>query len=147
MSDRVEDNVNTHSLLSDSRITDLRIANLSGIPMRKVSIIRLDTNQGLVGYGEVRDGASETYALMLKRHLIGENPCSVDKLFRKIKQFGHHARQAGGVCGIEMALTDLAGKGVCGCPPTNWQAASFAIRYCAIAIRPPKKMAGRLESV
>ena len=41
---------------------------------------------------------------------MGENPCNVDKIFRKIKQFGHHARQAGGVCGIEMALMDLAGK-------------------------------------
>ena len=110
MSDRVEDNVNTNSRPSELKITDLRIANLSGIPMRKVAIIRLDTNQGLVGYGEVRDGASETYALMLKRHLVGENPCNVDKLFRKIKQFGHHARQAGGVCGVEMALMDLAGK-------------------------------------
>ena len=26
------------------------------------------------------------------------------------KQFGHHGRQAGGVCGVEMALMDLAGK-------------------------------------
>jgi L-alanine-DL-glutamate epimerase-like enolase superfamily enzyme len=34
----------------------------------------------------------------------------VDKVFRKIKQFGFHARQAGGVCGVEMALMDLAGK-------------------------------------
>jgi L-alanine-DL-glutamate epimerase-like enolase superfamily enzyme len=34
----------------------------------------------------------------------------VDKVFRKIKQFGFHARQAGGVCGVEMALWDLAGK-------------------------------------
>jgi L-alanine-DL-glutamate epimerase-like enolase superfamily enzyme len=34
----------------------------------------------------------------------------VDKVFRKIKQFGGHARQAGGVCAIEMALMDLAGK-------------------------------------
>lgn len=110
MSDRVEDNVNTYSRPSELKITDLRIANLSGIPMRKVAIIRIDTNQGLVGYGEVRDGATEMYALMLKRHLIGENPCNVDKLFRKIKQFGYHARQAGGVCGVEMALMDLAGK-------------------------------------
>ncbi|MDE0324210.1 MAG: mandelate racemase/muconate lactonizing enzyme family protein, partial [Candidatus Poribacteria bacterium] len=39
-----------------------------------------------------------------------ENPCNVDKIFRQIKQFGHHARQGGGVCGIEMALMDLAGK-------------------------------------
>ncbi len=47
---------------------------------------------------------------MLKSRLLGENPCNVDKLFRKIKQFGHHGRQGGGVCGVEMALMDLAGK-------------------------------------
>jgi len=29
---------------------------------------------------------------------------------RKIKQFGGNSRQAGGVCGVEMALWDLAGK-------------------------------------
>ena len=110
MADRMEENVKTYSRPSDLKITDLRTANLGGIPMRHVAIIRLDTNQGITGYGEVRDGASETYALMLKRHLIGENPCNVDKLFRKVKQFGHHARQAGGVCGVEMALMDLAGK-------------------------------------
>ena len=34
----------------------------------------------------------------------------MDKIFRKIKQFGHHARQGGGVSGVEMALWDLAGK-------------------------------------
>ena len=47
---------------------------------------------------------------MLKSRVLGENPCNVDKVFRKIKQFGAAARQAGGVCGIEMALMDLAGK-------------------------------------
>ncbi|MGZ9275454.1 MAG: mandelate racemase/muconate lactonizing enzyme family protein, partial [Nitrospira sp.] len=102
-------NTRTASKPADLKITDLRIANLAGLPMR-VSIIRIDTNQGLVGYGEVRDGASRNYALMLKRILIGENPCNVDRVFRKIKQFGFHARQAGGVCGVEMALWDLAGK-------------------------------------
>jgi L-alanine-DL-glutamate epimerase-like enolase superfamily enzyme len=58
----------------------------------------------------VRDGGSKNYALILKSRLLGENPCNVDKVFRKIKQFGFHARQAGGVCGVEMALWDLAGK-------------------------------------
>lgn len=109
MKQRVEDNVNTHSRPSELRITDVRVANLANLPMR-ASIIRIDTNQGISGYGEVRDGASKTYALLLKSRLLGENPCNVDKIFRKIKQFGHHARQAGGVCGIEMALMDLAGK-------------------------------------
>jgi len=105
----LEQNVNTHSRPTDLKITDLRVANFVGLPMR-CSIIRIDTNQGISGYGEVRDGASKTYALLLKSRLIGENPCNVDKIFRQIKQFGFHARQAGGVCGIEMALMDLAGK-------------------------------------
>ena len=102
-------NFNTHSHPSQLRITDMRIANIVGAPFRS-TIIRIDTNQGLSGYGEVRDGASASFALMLKSRILGENPCNVDKIFRKIKQFGHHARQAGGVVAIEMALMDLAGK-------------------------------------
>src|SRR5207344_599583 len=50
------------------------------------------------------------YALFLKSRILGENPCNIDKIFRKLKQFGFHGRQGGGVCGIEMALWDLAGK-------------------------------------
>jgi len=102
-------NVNTHSSPSQLKITDLRLAVVTEAPMT-CPIIRLDTNQGVYGLGEVRDGASPTYALMLKSRLLGENPLNVDRLFRKIKQFGGHARQAGGVCAVEMALWDIAGK-------------------------------------
>lgn len=109
MVDLSEKYVRQASRPSDLRITDMRVVNLRGVPGRS-SLIRLDTNQGVVGYGEVRDMASPTYALMLKQRIIGENPCNVDKIFQKLKQFGGHARQAGGVCGIEMALMDLAGK-------------------------------------
>lgn len=109
MSEALLDKVDTHSHPTRLRITDMRVANLKDLPFR-ATIIRLDTNQGISGYGEVRDGASATYALMLKSRLVGENPCNVDKLFRKLKQFGHHGRQGGGVCGVEMALMDLAGK-------------------------------------
>src|SRR3954471_7549753 len=105
----VQSNVKRASEPSALKITDLRIAVVEKAPML-CPIIRIDTNQGLSGYGEVRDGASETYALFLKSRIAGENPCNVDRVFRKIKQFGGPARQAGGVCGIEMALMDLAGK-------------------------------------
>jgi len=101
--------LNANSRPSDLKITDLRIATITKAPMTD-PIIRIDTNQGIYGLGEVRDGASPTYALMLKSRILGENPCNVDKLFRKLKQFGGESRQAGGVCGIEMALWDLAGK-------------------------------------
>jgi L-alanine-DL-glutamate epimerase-like enolase superfamily enzyme len=102
-------NVQRNSIPSQLKITDLRVAVVTGAPMT-VPLIRIDTNQGISGYGEVRDGGSKVYALILKSRILGENPCNVDKIFRKIKQFGGHARQAGGVCGVEMALWDLAGK-------------------------------------
>ena len=106
---RPEDHVHTGSRPSDLEITDLRTATV-GWNRWHFTIVRIDTNQGLSGYGEVRDFASKNYALALKSRLLGENPCNVDKLFRKIKQFGGHGRQGGGVCGVEMALMDLAGK-------------------------------------
>lgn len=107
---RPEDHVRTASRPSELRITDLRTSTVAFDEHWHFTLVRIDTNQGLSGYGEVRDFASKNYALMLKRLLIGENPCNVDRLFRKIKQFGHHGRQGGGVCGVEMALMDLAGK-------------------------------------
>jgi len=110
-SKRLEDNVRTYSRPSELKITDVRAAALQLTPTGwACPLIRIGTNQGIYGIGEVRDGASKNYALMLKRLLVGENPCNVDRLFRKIKQFGGHARQGGGVCAIEMALMDLAGK-------------------------------------
>jgi len=91
------------------KITDMRFIDIDGAPKR-CTIMKLMTNQGLVGYGEIRDASSKTYALMLKSRILGENPCDVDRIFRKIKQFGGPSRQAGGVCAIEIALWDLAGK-------------------------------------
>lgn len=93
----------------DLRITDIRTAVVGKAPMT-CPLIRIETNQGIYGLGEVRDGASKTYALLLKSRLVGENPLDVDRLFRKIKQFGYHGRQGGGVCAVEMALWDIAGK-------------------------------------
>jgi L-alanine-DL-glutamate epimerase-like enolase superfamily enzyme len=102
--------VNVNSVPSALRITDLRVATVVKPGPGPCPIIRIDTNQGVYGLGEVRDGASATYALFLKSRLLGENPLQVEKIFRKIKQFGGPGRQSGGVCAIEMALWDIAGK-------------------------------------
>ncbi|MGO6691591.1 mandelate racemase/muconate lactonizing enzyme family protein [Rhizobium johnstonii] len=107
--DEALNRVNTHSKPSDLRITDMRVAEIVGAPFASV-LLKIYTNQGIVGLGEVRDGASATYALMLKSRLLGENPCDIDRLFRRIKQFGGHGRQGGGVSAVEIALWDLAGK-------------------------------------
>src|SRR6476661_4520728 len=102
--------VNTNSSPSTLKITDMRVTTIAKPGPSPCPIIRIDTNQGVYGLGEVRDGASATYALFLKSRILGENPLQLDRLFRKIKQFGGHARQGGGVCAIEMALWDIAGK-------------------------------------
>ena len=106
------------------KITDMRFADIDGAPKR-CTLLKLYTNQGLIGYGEVRDASSRTYAAMLKSRILGENPCNIDKIFRRIKQFGGPSRQAGGVCGIEVALWDLAGK-AWGVPV--WQLLGGAVR-------------------
>ena len=93
---------------SDLKITDMRVAVLGNVG--RTPIIRLDTNQGIYGLGEVRDGADERYALFLKSRILGFNPCNVEMLFRIIRQYGYHGRQGGGVCAVEMALWDLCGK-------------------------------------
>jgi hypothetical protein len=126
-------NVNTNSSPSTLKITDLRIATVVKAPGEGeaplnpraaanrgqasapafgmgCTIIRIDTNQGVYGLGEVRDSASATYALFLKSRLLGENPLRLNYLWQKIKQFGGHGRQAGGVTAVEVALWDIIGK-------------------------------------
>ena len=136
--------VNRNSSPSDLKITDLRVAVIGPSPM-KSPIIRIDTNQGISGYGEVRDGADKLYPLMLKSRILGENPCNVDKIFRKVKQFGHHARQAGGVVAIEMACWDLAGK-AWGVPAWQMLGGKFRDRirlYCDTTQSPDPGEAGK----
>lgn len=100
--------VQKNSSPSDLKITDMRVAVVREGGQKP--IIRIDTNQGIYGYGEVRDGADPRYALMLKSRLLGLNPCNVEQIWKIIYQFGNHGRQAGGVCAVEMAMWDLAGK-------------------------------------
>ena len=54
-SEEMLSNVNTASRPSELKITDMRIVRTTvGGP-----ILKLDTNQGIYGLGEVRDGASK----------------------------------------------------------------------------------------
>ena len=103
--------MNTNSKPSALRITDMRIV-VASPPYENDSrcLVRLDTNQGISGYGDVRGRASKTYALILKSRILGMNPCNVAAIFYKIKQHGDHGVMGGGVSAVEMACWDLAGK-------------------------------------
>ena len=128
-------NVNRNSIPSDLKITDMRIAVLRGpggqggggrggatasLPPATPGtggasggtiVVRIDTNQGISGYGQtIGDGPQPNYVLTHKARVLGENPCNVDKIFRKIKIHGAYNRRGSGVNAIENALWDLAGK-------------------------------------
>ncbi len=107
--DAAVQNTQRNSSPAQLKITDLRVAVLAKAPFT-CPVIRIDTNQGISGYGEVRDGASKTYALLLKSRILGQNPCNIEQIFKRLRQFGGTGRMAGGVVAIEEALWDLAGK-------------------------------------
>src|SRR3954454_10907502 len=85
--------INPHSKPSELRITDMRVAEIVGAPFTS-ALLKIYTNQGIVGLGEVRDGASATYALMLKSRLLAENPGNIDRLFPRISSSAGTAGKA-----------------------------------------------------
>jgi L-alanine-DL-glutamate epimerase-like enolase superfamily enzyme len=106
--DAVENAIHTSSRPSDLKITDLRLAVVCS--NYDYPILKLETNQGVYGIGEVRDAGHKEDALRFKSMLLGQNPCNVDFLFHAMKVFGSWGREGGGVSGIELALWDLVGK-------------------------------------
>ncbi len=100
--------VNRNSAPSQLRITDMRsvlIASNYDYP-----VIRIDTNQGVYGLGEVRDAGREGTALVLKPHLVGKNPLAIEPILDSVRNFSNHQRMGGGYSAIDMALHDIAGK-------------------------------------
>ena len=99
---------NRNSAPSQLKITDMRsvlIASNYDYP-----IIRIDTNQGVSGLGEVRDAGREGTALVLKPHLIGRNPLAIEPILDSIRNFAGHQRLGGGYSAVDIALHDIAGK-------------------------------------
>ena len=119
---------------NELKITDILVADIDGLPKHMILVKVYTNDPDIVGYGEVRDASSATYAKMLKSRLVGENPLNVEKLFNRIKQFGGHSRQGGGVSGIEIALFDIVGK-FYKVPVYQLLGGNTAIRYAFIAIR------------
>ncbi|HEY2015761.1 MAG TPA: mandelate racemase/muconate lactonizing enzyme family protein [Bryobacteraceae bacterium] len=100
--------VNRNSAPSALRITDMRACRIAGV--LDFPIIRIDTNQGVYGLGEVRDAGVEGIGLVLKPHLLGRNPLDIEPVLDNIRKFSNHMRGAGGYSAVDTALHDIAGK-------------------------------------
>lgn len=100
--------VNKLSAPSDLRVTDMRVVTVAS--NYDYNIIRLDTNQGVYGLGEVRDAGSKTTVLELKPYVVGRNPLDMQSILRSIRPMAGPGRQGGGYSAINLALHDLSGK-------------------------------------
>ena len=98
----------SNSRPSDLKITDIRGATLAAI--YDFPIIKIYTNQGIIGLGEVRDAGWIAQALMLKPYLIGKDPLDIETVLRSIRHLTGPGRYAGGYAAVDIALMDIAGK-------------------------------------
>src|SRR5208337_2354721 len=103
-----QETVNRHSAPSGLKITDMRACRVAA--NYDYPLIKIYTNQDVYGLGEVRDAGVEGIALVLKAHLLGQNPLNIESLLRTLRPFAGHGRMGGGYSAVDMALHDIAGK-------------------------------------
>lgn len=85
----------------------------------QATLVRIDTDEGITGYGEANPdaGAAGVVGLVesMKRQLIGEDPRNVERCWEKVRRARVFSGAQAGVfvialSGIELALWDIAGK-------------------------------------
>jgi L-alanine-DL-glutamate epimerase-like enolase superfamily enzyme len=89
------------------KITDVKCTVLGQNP-----VVRITTDEGLYGYGEVENTKSylKPHILFYKPYIVGEDPTNVERVMRKIRRLGSFKPWGSAVSAIEMALWDIAGK-------------------------------------
>lgn len=89
------------------KITGLRCAEIGRHP-----IIRITTDEGIDGYGQVE--WTKPYLIpvirQLESHLVGQNPVNVERVVKTIRHRGAFKPWGAAVSAIEIALWDIAGK-------------------------------------
>jgi L-alanine-DL-glutamate epimerase-like enolase superfamily enzyme len=89
------------------KITDLKCAVIGKNP-----IVRIVTDEGISGFGQVEQYKPylKPFILHFREPLIGEDPTNVERVMLRIRQRGAFKPWGSAVSAIEMALWDIAGK-------------------------------------
>lgn len=129
------------------KITDVKVMLVKGLVFTH-PLIRVDTDAGISGIGEAYwgPGSKEIILNMLRRHLLGEDPLQIDRLYTKMVERSSGAGSLAGVTvtaisGVEIALWDLAGK-ILGAPVYELLGGKFrdSVRaYYTSGVIPPDK--------
>jgi L-alanine-DL-glutamate epimerase-like enolase superfamily enzyme len=100
--------INKFSSPSDLKITDIRALRVAA--NFDYPIIKMFTNQGVYGLGEVRDAGNENLALSMRPLLVGHSPLDISGILQSVRPFAGPGRQGGGFSAIDIALHDIVGK-------------------------------------
>lgn len=89
------------------KIIDLKCAVIGQNP-----VVRIKTDEGISGYGEVESSKPylKPHVLFYKNFILGEDPTNVERVMLKIRRLGGFKPWGSAVSAIEMALWDIAGK-------------------------------------
>ena len=89
------------------KITDLKCTIIGQNP-----VIRITTDEGIVGWGEAEAPKHylKPHILFYKQFIVGEDPTNVERVMLKIRRLGSFKPWGAAVSAIEMALWDIAGK-------------------------------------
>ena len=110
------DDNNPAAKVADKTST-IKITKLTATPMQRKVFLKLETNLGVTGWGEIdqlEPYVAATLARSLFELLDGENPTRIEHLWQKI--YRSHRDMRGGpfmthtLAGIDMALWDITGK-------------------------------------
>ena len=92
------------------KITDVQITPPLGAQNRNWVLLRILTDEGIVGLGEWAPGVSDSRFRQLKSLLVGQDPCNINRLHHS-GQPQHGLWAMGGLgAGVEIALWDILGK-------------------------------------
>jgi galactonate dehydratase len=102
---------------AEDRASTIRIKSLTPTPVGTRTFLKLETNHGVTGWGEIKGvdpRVSKPLAQALFELIDGENPTRIEHIWQKL--YRAHRDIRGGpfmvhtLAGIDMALWDIAGK-------------------------------------
>jgi len=112
----VDDQIKPAADVGD-RTTSIKLTKLTVTPVARKVFLKLETNHGVTGWGEIDQLETRTAATLVRslyELLDGENPTRIEHLWQKI--YRSHRDMRGGpfmthtLAGIDMALWDITGK-------------------------------------
>jgi L-alanine-DL-glutamate epimerase-like enolase superfamily enzyme len=91
------------------KIVDLKAVDIDdGMRFQSSVLIRVDTDEGISGFGESHDG--KDLVLKLKQYIIDQDPTDVERVMLRLRWRGGFKPWGSAVSGVEIALWDVAGK-------------------------------------